>query len=190
MTPPATLAEVRAEAFRRLAHGVADRRSAFHTPALATLGPDGAPAIRTLVLRGFDPGTRTLALHTDRRSGKWAELAAEPRAALHAYDAAAQVQLRLSGRAALHAGDAVAAAAWAGSGPGSRLSYGIAPAPGTPVPEPPPAPREAEGGGEAHFAVILLRFDRMEWLHLHHAGHRRARFHWRPEGLEETWLVP
>lgn len=188
MTPLPTLAEVRAEAFRRLANGVADRRSPFRTPTLATIGPDGAPAIRTLVLRGFDPATRTLRLHTDRRSGKWAELAADLRAALHVHDAGAELQLRLSGRASLHAGDSLAAAAWAESHPSSRLVYDIAPAPGTPVAEPPPAPHGE--GGEANFGVILLRFDRMEWLHLHPAGHRRARFVWGPEGLAETWLVP
>jgi hypothetical protein len=185
----ATLPEVLAEAFRLLARGAADRRSHFHTPALATVGADGAPSLRTLVLRGFDPAARTLRLHSDRRSGKWAELAADPRAALLGYDPGARIQLRLAGRVTLHAADDLSAAAWAASRPASRFIYAVEPGPGTPVPDPPPAPRE-EGAGEARFGVILLRFDRLEWLHLHHAGHRRAAFAWGPDGLRETWLVP
>ncbi len=75
-------------AFGRLAEGARDGRSPFRTPALATLGRDGAPQLRTVVLRGFDPAARSLSIHTDRRSAKVAELAADPRAALHVYDAA------------------------------------------------------------------------------------------------------
>lgn len=185
-----TLEDCREEAFRRLARGVADRRSAFHTPTLATIGADGAPEARTLVLRGFDAATRTLRLHTDARSGKVADLAADPRCALHLYDPGAKLQLRIAGRAAVHGGDAVAEAAWAGSREFSRMCYAIEPAPGTPVAEPPAAPRDAEAG-QAVFRVILLRFDRLEWLELAAAGHRRARFAWDDAGaLTSTWLVP
>lgn len=205
MTGPETLEAVRAEAFRRLAGGVVDRHSAFHTPTLASIATDGRPELRTLVLRGFDAPTRTLRLHTDRRSGKWASLTAEPLVALHVYDAGAQLQLRLGGRATLHDEDAVAEAAWAGSRPGSRLCYAVEPGPGTPVATPPPAPvplAGREAGTRANFAVIHLVFDRLEWLHLHHAGHRRALFLWGAEGDAEggakpgpsgsrgTWLVP
>ena len=79
--PPVDLDDVLAESFRLLARGVADRRSPFHTPTLASLNADGAPSLRTVVLRGFDPARRELRVHTDARSAKLAELAAEPRAA-------------------------------------------------------------------------------------------------------------
>jgi pyridoxamine 5'-phosphate oxidase len=180
---------VRAEAFALLARGVADRRSPFHTPTLATIGLDGAPRARTLVLRGFDAATRTLRLHSDVRSGKQAELSRDPRACLHLYDPGHQVQIRLEGEASLHRDDALADAAWEASRPFSRLCYGIASAPGTPVAAPPPAP--AEGAeGRAHFMALRLTFTRMEWLWLSALGHRRARFTWSPMGEEATWLVP
>lgn len=184
------LAATRAEAFALLARGVADRRSPFHTPTLATIGLDGAPRARTLVLRGFDAATRSLRLHSDARSGKRAELMRDPRACLHLYDPGHQVQIRLEGQASLHRDDTVADAAWEASRPFSRLCYGIAPAPGTPVAEPPPAPAEV-GEGRAHFMALRLVFARMEWLWLAAAGHRRARFTWDGAGAEEaTWLVP
>ncbi|MBY0335496.1 MAG: pyridoxamine 5'-phosphate oxidase family protein [Acetobacteraceae bacterium] len=183
------LGEALAEAFRLLARGVADRRSPFHTPALATIGADGAPEARTLVLRGFDPATRTVRLHTDVRAPKWAQLAADPRCALHLYDPGAQVQIRLRCVATRHDADAVAEAAWTASRSFSRLCYAVEPGPATPVPAPAAAPRE-EANGRAHFGALVLRFDALEWLWLAHGGHRRARFAWGADGLEATWLVP
>ncbi len=197
------LREALAEACRLLARGVADRRHAFHTPTLATLGLDGAPRARTLVLRGCEAATRTLRLHTDRRAGKWAELEAEPRCALHLYDAGAAIQVRLLGRASLHAGDGVADAAWEATRPFSRLIYAVQPAPGSPTAAPPPAPTPAptpasqDGtGAREHFAAILFRWHRLEWLWLAAEGHRRARFTWdehaaeAADTAEATWLVP
>ncbi len=183
------LAETRAEAFRLLARGVADRRSAFHTPVLASLDAHGAPEARTVVLRGFDGAARTCRLHTDARSAKIPALARDDRAGLHGYEAGGRVQIRLSGRVTIHATDAVAEAAWAATRDFSRLIYGIEPAPGTPVPAPPAAPTEAPDARD-NFRVLVLHFDRLEWLWLAAEGHRRALFRWTPTSESATWLVP
>ncbi|WP_439595052.1 pyridoxamine 5'-phosphate oxidase family protein [Falsiroseomonas sp.] len=190
MSEAPDLQTVLAEAFGLLARGVADRRHAFHTPTLATTGADGFPAARSVVLRGFEAEARRLRLHSDSRAAKVAELAADPRAALHFYDPGAAVQLRLAGRVTLHAADAVAEAAWAESRPFSRQCYAIGPAPGTPCPAPPAAPTDSEAG-RPNFCAVLLHLSRLEWLHLAASGHRRARFTWPAEGpATATWLVP
>jgi hypothetical protein len=88
------LDEVLAEAFRLLARGVAERRSAFRTPTVATVGSDGAPRIPTVVLRRFEPAARRLTLHTDRRAAKLVDIAHQPSVALHVYDARAGRQTR------------------------------------------------------------------------------------------------
>ena len=187
---PNDLAEILAEAFRLFSRGVADRRSAFRTPTIATVGADGVPGARTMVLRGFEPAARRLMLHTDRRAGKLADIARAPRVAVHVYDPRAAVQVRLSALAQVHRDDAVARAAWAASAPASRAGYAIAPAPGTEVPAPPPAPAGSEAGYD-NFAVLALTFDILDWLWLHHAGHRRARFAWPADGSPHAaWLVP
>lgn len=193
-TPPFPATDLDATlsgAFRLIAAGVADRRGPFRTPTLATVGLDGTPQQRTVVLRCFDAEARTCEVHTDRRSAKVAEVLREPRVALHAYEPAAAVQIRLSGLATLHHGpDALADAAWAAAHPSSRLSYASDFVPGSTVPEPPPAPTDSAAARD-RFAVLLLRFDALEWLWLAPHGHRRARFAWDAEGrLAATWLVP
>jgi len=62
-----TLDEIRADAFRLIARGVADRRSPFRTPTLATVGVDGRPRLRTVVLRAFDAAARRIVVQ--RRAG-------------------------------------------------------------------------------------------------------------------------
>lgn len=143
-----------------------------------------------MVLRRFDQAARRLMLHTDQRASKITDIARMPRVALHVYDTRAALQVRLSARAELHAGDEVARAAWAAIAPASRSVYAISPAPGTEVSAPPPAPVSQEAG-LSNFAVLALNFDMLEWLWLHHGGHRRARFTWAANGsLHAAWLVP
>ena len=142
------------------------------------------------MLRAFDAGTRCLHIHTDRRSAKAAQLAADPRAALHGYDPAARMQLRLAGHAMLHLDDAAADAAWAASRETSRMTYATAHPPGTMLPAPTAAPTDAVAG-RAHFALMVLTFDRLDWLLLESAGHARARFDWAADGaMTAHWIAP
>ncbi len=183
-----------AETWRMLVHGVENRRAAFHTPVVTTLRRDGRPAARTVVLRAVDDERRTLRFHTDRRSMKYGEIAAEPRVALHFYDPGAKVQLCIDGRATLHADDALADRAWSESRPMSRLCYRVAPGPGTEIGDPKEAVTEDAGGngqaGRENFAAISVAIDSIEWLYLAVQGHRRALFRWDGRGLSATWLVP
>ena len=188
--PPGCLDGALAGALGLLARGVADRRSPLHTPTLATRGADGAPNARTVVLRAFDAGTRRLRVHTDRRSAKAAELAADPRVMLHGYDAAAEAQLRIAGRASLHHADALAETAWTASRAFSRMCYAAAQPPGAAVAAPPPAPRDAEAGRD-NFMAVVITMDSLDWLLLAHEGHRRARFAWDGAGrLSASWIAP
>jgi hypothetical protein len=199
MTPEAAsfrdgLGETLAEAWRLMARGVADRRHGFHHPAVATVGLDGRPRVRTVILRGADAAARALRFHTDVRSAKVAELAREPRASLLFYDAGAKAQVRIEGRATVHADDAVADAAWAGSRPMSRACYGTMPAPGGAIPAGDafvlPEPESPEtAAGRANFRAVILVAESLEWLHLGHGGHRRALYDW-GGGPPARWLVP
>ena len=187
-------------AWQMIGRGVQDRRSAFHTPVLATHSPDG-PQARVLVLRAFELATRTLTFHTDTRSAKLLELDADPRAALTFYDAARKVQIRMNGTCTVHTNNALSHQRWSASRPSSLRCFAGAP-PGA-VSQMPTSglPADLEGrepelaelaDAEAHFAVLTVGVQRLEWLHLHTRGQRRAAFGWASADghCKMQWLNP
>ncbi len=186
----------RAYAFAMLARGVADRRSAFRTPALASVGTDGAPSVRTVVLRGLDPVAPAMRFHTDRRSEKVSELQKSPIVSLLFYDAGLKLQLRASGIAKLHADDDIAREGWAMALAMSRACYTQVQAPGEPVIDPASLPQLAgvpngDPSGFENFAVIGVAITAIDWLYLGFRGHRRARFTWDADGKASAqWLAP
>ena len=190
---PATLAE----AWRCLRTGAASRRSAFHHPTVATIGRDGFPRARTMILRAADPEARRLRFHTDLRGEKVAELGTAPRIAVHAYDPGHKLQVRLTGFGHVHHGDEIAREAWRQSQPMSQACYGVVPPPGSPLNEGgaftlPEPHSPALAAGEANFAVLLVEVMAIETLYLAHRGHRRARFLWSAEDsrFHQEWLSP
>jgi len=182
------------EVWRLLREGPVLRRNAFHMPALATVDADGSPQVRTVVLREADPATGTLRFHCDRRSAKAADIAATGRAALHGYDEASKIQIRVSGTANLHTDDAVADAAWDGSRIMSRTCYGIAPAPGTTLPAGDAYTQPADGAdldlARPNFCAVVVTATRLDFLFLDRRGHRRAGWVRDGAGWTGRWLAP
>ncbi|MGL4727123.1 MAG: pyridoxamine 5'-phosphate oxidase family protein [Bosea sp. (in: a-proteobacteria)] len=180
------------QAWALLTRGVKDRHSGFHTPTIATLGLDGRPRARTVVLRGCDPAKGELRFHTDARAAKITELGRDARIALHGYDRDSKIQIRLEGIAHIHGDDAVADAAWAGSREFSRVCYGIAPGPGTAIEAAGdftlPHDAVAIAAGRADFRAMIIKAQTLEWLYLAHEGHRRALFDL--SSGSGRWLAP
>ena len=182
------------EAWRLLRHGASDRRSLFHTPALATQRDDGFPNIRTVVLRSVDEAQHRLRFHTDARSAKFREISVDPRVAVHFYDAPKKIQLRINGRATLHRDDELADMAWRATRLFSRACYRVAAMPGAAVENPHALSSNDDTddpeAGRENFAAISVSIECLEWLNLAASGHRRARFSWIDGAVEGTWLVP
>ncbi len=191
-----TLRSTLAEAYRLIERGVKDRRNAMHTPSVATIGIDGRPRIRTVVLRDFNEAARTLRFHTDRRSEKVSELARDPRIGVHFYDEVAKVQIRIDGSAAIHCEGAIAEAAWTASQRMSRVCYGTDPAPGSVIERADafrlPGLDPEIAAGREHFSAIVVTISAIEWLWLKSGGHRRAMFRFKngTESVESQWLAP
>jgi pyridoxamine 5'-phosphate oxidase len=189
------LDETLAESWRLIARGVADRRSAFHHPTVATLGTDGRPRLRTVILRACDVSHRSLRFHTDVRSEKVSEIRRDPRVSLHFYEPSSKIQLRLEGVATVNMDNDVADAAWQASRDFSRQAYGIAPGPGTVIAAGadfilPGASHEATASGRANFCAVTVGIESLEWLYLASAGHRRALFRWDRGEAKGQWLTP
>ncbi|MGI1663512.1 pyridoxamine 5'-phosphate oxidase family protein [Palleronia sp. KMU-117] len=180
-TLPGTLDAV----WQRLARGVADRRAPARHPVLATAGQNGGAAARVVVLRAADRANARIEVHTDTASGKIAEVTADPACALVVWDPRAQVQIRLTATASILSG-ADAAGRWARIPEGARTNYGGAPAPGTPLADP---AEHRPGATFDRFAVLDLRIDAIETLHLGRDRHRRARFE-RADGFAGRWIAP
>ncbi len=180
-----------------LHEGVAPGRSPFSMIYLATLGMDGAPKIRTVVIRRLDAKAGSVGFNTDTRAPKFAEMQADDRVSVLAYDMGAGIQIRLEGEAVLHSSGAVQEAAWAASAAQSRICYRHAYAPGTPLRLPElgdpdismKAPDDPDAGRE-HFCAVDMRISRIDHLDLRQGGHRRAIFDRSQNGWSGRWVAP
>ncbi len=170
-----------------------DRSSPMHTPVLATSGPDGAAEARTVVLRHVCEEQNSIRFHTDRRSSKVVQLNHDPRCSVLAYDPEARMQLRLRGSASLHHDDDIANAAWSGSQASSLACYAQPVAAATILTDPQDAAIESAPDLEfarGNFCAVVIALDRIEWVYLHHAGHRRALWHRDGQDWAGAWLAP
>lgn len=192
MTAPDPLEAIRRQFWADLSASAADRRAALRTPVLATKTVAGAPTQRILVLRKIDPPRATLTLHTDARSAKCAEIAADPAVSLLFWDPERQIQRRLDGLAEIIDAGPAHAAAWAAVPPTARWSYGAEPPPGTPL-GPDDAQRwESDTAAAGAFRLLSVRLRRLDQLTLDPAGHRRAVLHWSETGAPDGghWAAP
>lgn len=183
----------------RLEEGAASSASPFHTAVLGTV-EEGAPRLRTVVLRSADRAASRLLCHTDARSAKVRQIGDGAPVSWLLYDPECKVQLRLEGRARVHVDDALADERWRDSAIGSRRCYLVEPGPGavlqrvgSTLPEPLRERRpdaEETAPGRANFAVVAAEVDSIDWLYLTSDGHRRARFLRRGDHWQGDWVAP
>jgi hypothetical protein len=181
------------EAWCILSEGARKAASPYHIINVATIGADGTPRIRSVVLRGFDKASRTLRFHTDTRSRKATEIDAAEALSVHVYAKDDKIQLRMSCRATIHHGDEVSRDAWRATKTMSRQCYSQVEAPGTVIASPDGVAFDDSENLEnayVNFAAVLARIETLEWLYLSAAGHRRARFDWRHSAPSRVWLAP
>ena len=174
LTPP----EIRKRIWTELGRATQDRHHAWRTPALATIGQDGIPNARTVVLRETDTSLAQLRFFTDGRSLKVAELAAQPCALVVFWSKRLSWQLRVRVVISTHVTGPVVETVWdrvrQSAAAGDYLS---ACAPGTAL----VAPKPANLLNEHHLVVMTAQVQDIDWLELGKGGHRRARF------SNETW---
>jgi len=171
-----------------------DRRHGFHVPTFATVGVDGAPCGRSVVLRRVLREAGEIHCHTDVRSAKVAEIARDPRIAWHFYAPERKLQLRVAAIAEFESTGARADEGWARSALSSRRCYLAPRPPGSACEAPSPnlpegildrRPTEEETlPGRANFGVVITRAVEIDWLYLASEGHQRARF---VRGADGSW---
>ena len=157
---------------------------------LASVGTDGTPRVRTLVLRGWADAVR-LDLLSDGRSTKAEDLAAQPAVELCWLLPKARSQFRLRGHLELPAGADLLAARerhWLQLSPAGRALWGW-PAPGQALESAAAFPSELADGTPLppHFLLLRIHVEQVELLELTGTPHRRQRWReatgWRCEAL-------
>jgi pyridoxamine 5'-phosphate oxidase len=199
---PETLEQRFGGAWALILEGATNRRSPCHTPVVATIGENGSPQQRVMVLRAADQDTRLLRFHTDVRAHKVNELTASNALSILLYDAEAKVQLRLSGVGHVRAESSDVDAIWQETDRFARRCYMAEAAPSSIASGPTSGlpdwvqgikPEEADLiPARANFAILLAEVNRIEWLYLAATGHRRARWDW-DDGAQVwngCWLIP
>jgi 3-hydroxyisobutyrate dehydrogenase len=192
-----SLNDIEKDCWSRLVNGAVKSRSPFHTPAVATFGQKEI-SLRTVVLRKTIPETREIRFHTDVRSRKWAELLSNPAISALFYDASTRIQLRLNGLASLHQHNDITKDAWQKTTLSSRRCYLTLHSPSSfsdiptsglteDIEQENLSFEESEIGLE-NFGIVSIHVHSIDWLWLHHAGHRRAFFDY-TDGKYQ-WMIP
>jgi pyridoxine/pyridoxamine 5'-phosphate oxidase len=181
-------------AWQLLEQRAVKRQTGLPVMQAASVGKDGAPRVRSVVLRGADAAGRQVQFHSDINAGKVGELHANPAIALVFYDAEERVQIQLRGRADIHKTGSVADAAWRELRGDKRAGYSSEPRHGEPIASARAYAAEIDpsdpDAGRASFCTILVTITELEWYRLHDAGHARCRFRWNGGCWSGQWLVP
>jgi pyridoxine/pyridoxamine 5'-phosphate oxidase len=195
-----------------LEEGAAPGRSPFTLVQSGTIGLDGAPQLRTVVLRQVRSDQNAVWFHSDARSPKVSELRADPRISLLAYDPQSQLQIRLEGVASISDDEAERRRMWTSSKAHTLVLYACMLTPSTAIASPEMAyptgssavtahddgatnaPANAAPAitdpGYANFSLIRVSIERFDALHIKREGHQRAMFTYNDSAWQGSWLVP
>ena len=173
-----------------LSEAVPNAQTLFHTPVVSTMHEDKIVS-RVMVLREFDFDKKLLRFHTDNRAAKIKNLKQNSSATVIGYDPDLKIQIKMQGVANVHINDEVTEMAWNESTARSKKCYSVKGGSSKEIPDPEEydiTNFEVEDGYK-NFAVIVFKFNSLEFLYLKSSGHRRALHSWDDE-YSSTWLVP
>ncbi len=192
-----TPTDIEIDTWSRLVNGAVKSRDPLHTPFVATHSGNEL-SLRTVVLRKANPVSKELRFHTDIRSKKWQELTLNPSISALFYDAADRIQIRVKGRAELQLNNDITAAAWQKTSLSSRRCYltnfdpsSFTDHPTSGLPEHIEQENftlEESEIGFQNFGIVSIQVQNIDWLLLHHTGHRRAYFDYISGSF--SWMIP
>jgi len=192
-----SLSDLEKDIWNRLVNGAVKSRDPFHTPSVATHSGNDI-SLRTVVLRKAFPESKELRFHTDTRSKKWQELIVNPSISALFYDAADRIQIRVKGRAVLQFNNDITFTAWQKTSLSSRRCYltnfdpsSFTDHPTSGLPEHIEQEKftlEESEIGFKNFGIVSIQVQNIDWLWLHHAGHRRAFFDYTDGSFQ--WMIP
>ena len=174
-----------------LSDAVENAKTLFHSPIVSSI-EDSQIVSRVMVLREFNLKERFMRFHTDYRAPKIKQYKKNNTANVIGYDPILKVQIKLQGTIEPHYQNSVTRNAWDGSTTRSKKCYSVRGGSSFKIDN--PNKYDLKDGniedGYMNFAVLIFKFDSLEFLHLKSSGHRRAIHSWKNKNIESTWLVP
>lgn len=153
----------------------------WHVGVLATTDGQRADA-RSVVLREVEPAAHSLIVYTDARSPKVEHVQTHPEGVLVLWSATRGWQLRLHVHITVESSGLGVWSRWAKLMMTPAAQDYLSPLPpGSRIVKPVP-----ERGTRAHFAMMTMRVDALDWLELHPEGQRRALF----DAEGGHWIAP
>ena len=170
-----TFEEIHHQIWKELGRATQDRHHEWRTPVLTTMGLDGSPNGRIVVIRRVDPDTKLITIYTDSRSPKVLELKVNPHAQFVLWSTRLNWQLRVRVKIQVLTSGPLVEFLWQQVRQSKAAGDYIAPsAPGTVLlPDNRTDPTE---NMVSYFAVLQAETVEIDWLELSRYGHRRAKF--------------
>lgn len=177
-----------------LREGVNPGRSPFSIAQVATIGLQGEPKLRNLVIRSASQNRVEIRFYTDLRSAKVAEIGADPRVSVVSTDFDSNLQIRFEGTASIISEGPQKQAAWKDCREHSLILYRNPLPPGTAIHHPdeghPKMGVSDTSDGFENFCLVVVSIINIDWLDLSAQGHERATFRRESSTWSANWVAP
>ena len=152
---------------------------------LATIGANGGPELRQVVLRRANRAAGEIEIFTDATTPKCGEITLRPQVSVLIWQARDKLQIRLRGKAQIIEGQQTMTD-WQEMAPAQRSNYGTVPTPGTPIADAGTYERVPD---PARLAILRIRINEIDVVHLTRPHDLRALYQ-RADGWQGQWLAP
>ncbi|MDB3985184.1 pyridoxamine 5'-phosphate oxidase family protein [Flavobacteriaceae bacterium] len=160
-----------------------NKKHPFRFFYLATIGNDGRPSLRTVVLRDFDSETLFFSIFTDLRSKKVKELGQDSRAQFLFYDAKKMLQVTVNVSLVESINNDLI---YKSIPEQSKKDYATKMGPGSEISSPEKVEYDFSKG---YFTQLVFKAETIEYLQLKRPNHIRA-FFTSETNWEGTFLIP
>ena len=188
--------EILSEEWSSLNDGIQSAGHHFHSFIFSTIR-NNYPELRTVILRTVDEKSSSIYFHTDIRSKKLIDIKKNNSVGALFYDSGRRIQLRIQGLASVDSNSDSTKKIWRSMRDESKLCYmgPFAPSstiesflPNLPENSLNEIDQEDDKLGYSRFCRVKIVFKTLDWLQLHHKGHKRLQFKFEDK-IRSKWIA-
>lgn len=168
----------------------------YHSFIFSTIR-NNAPELRTVILRSVDENSSSIHFHSDIRSKKIVDIEKNNSVGALFYDSSRRIQLRIQGLASVESNNDKTKKVWQSMRNESKLCYMGPFAPSSTMksflPNLPNNPlnkinQNDDKLGYSRFCRVKIVIKTIDWLQLHHKGHKRLLFKFEDK-VRSKWIA-